>query len=228
MTIAAITETHREKDLAALFPGAEVKWMTSVPTQPDPGVAAYVDLDFVPEPTRIEKLSGLLPALVFVNAVTPTLQEIGRPFIRINAWHGFATRKLHELVVPKDMPGGTGAATSRPLDTASTIADRVRTLYAATDCRYLTTPDVPGMISARVVAGIINEAWYTWEEKVSTKEEIDIAMRLGTNYPQGPFEWGDRIGLEKVAGLLRTLSKTDARYGPASSLLEAAGELKCD
>jgi len=77
------------------------------------------------------------------------------------------------------------------------------------------------MISARVVAGIINEAWYTWEEKVSTKEEIDTAMRLGTNYPLGPFEWCERIGPGQIIGLLRSLSKIDARYTPARSLLEA-------
>jgi 3-hydroxybutyryl-CoA dehydrogenase len=82
----------------------------------------------------------------------------------------------------------------------------------------LTTPDIPGMISARVVAGIINEAWYTWEENVSTKEEIDIAMRLGTNYPLGPFEWGERIGLGQIARLLSSLSKQDARYTPSKAL----------
>jgi 3-hydroxybutyryl-CoA dehydrogenase len=217
MTIAAITENHPEKDRAALFPGVEVRWTTCIPAQPEQDIAAYIDLDFVPEPARIEKLGSLLPALVFVNAVTPTLQEIGRPFVRINAWAGFATLRLHELVLPGNAPGD--APNTAPAD----IVHRVKTLYAAMDCRYLATPDVPGMISARVVAGIINEAWYTWEEKVSTKEEIDTAMRLGTNYPLGPFEWGERIGLEKVAGLLRKLSKTDERYNPAGSLMAAAG-----
>ena len=208
MTIAAITENQPEKDLSALFPGAEVRWMATIPAHTDPGIAAYVDLDFVADPNRIEKLGKLLPTLVFVNAVTPTLQEIGEPFVRINAWPGFATLRLHELVIPGMTPE---------------TANRVRAFYQQLDCRYLAAPDVPGMISARVVAGIINEAWYTWEEKVSTKEEIDTAMRLGTNYPFGPFEWGERIGLGEVTRLLLALSKTDERYTPASSLLEAAG-----
>ena len=178
--------------------------MNSVPAQHEPGIAAYVDLDFEAETGRVEQLTRLLPALVFVNAVTPTLQEIGRPFVRLNAWPGFATRKMHELVAPDE-------ATKQ----------RLVTFYSQLDCDYRLTPDVPGMISARVVAGIINEAWYTWEEKVSTREEIDTAMRLGTNYPLGPFEWGERIGLEQVAGLLGALSKTDPRYTPAKALLEA-------
>ena len=215
ITIAAISENHNQKDLDALFPGAEKQWTRSIPEQADPNIAAYIDLDFVPEPARIQKLAGLLPALVFVNAVTPTLGEIGQPFIRINAWPGFAMRKIHELVLPASgfeaEPGGTTVAT----------AERIKTLYQNINCDYLAAPDIPGMISARVVAGIINEAWYTWEEKVSTKEEIDTAMRLGTNYPLGPFQWGERIGLGQIVGLLRSLNKTDPRYEPAKSLVEA-------
>ena len=211
MTIAAIAEKHTDKDLEALFPGAEMRWMNSVPEHPEPGIAAYVDLDFVCDATRVGKLGGLLPALVLVNAVTPTLQEIGKPFVRINAWPGFATRKLHELVIPDE-------ATKQ----------RLATFYSQVGCDYRLAPDIAGMISARVVAGIINEAWYTWEEKVSTKEEIDIAMRLGTNYPLGPFEWGERIGLGQIADLLWSLSKQDARYTPSKALWDHAKALKCD
>ena len=49
-------------------------------------------------------------------------------------------------------------------------------------------PDIPGFISARVVSMIINEAYFALEEEVSSKEEIDTAMKLGTNYPYGPFD----------------------------------------
>jgi 3-hydroxybutyryl-CoA dehydrogenase len=73
-------------------------------------------------------------------------------------------------------------------------------------------PDVPGFITARVIAMIVNEAWFALEEGISTKEDIDIAMRLGTNYPYGPFEWGNQIGLENVYALLGKLSKISKRY----------------
>jgi hypothetical protein len=266
MTIAAITESHPDQDLAALFPGAEIKRMASIPARAQPDIAAYVDLDFIADRDRIEKLGRLLPALVFVNAVTPTLREIGRPFVRINAWPGFARLQLHELVIPGITPEAAADSTPGPTATTATgttlgnparttadttpgnpastrtdttpvsatnaaheaahyaTSERVRELYRQLDCRYLVAPDVPGMISARVVAGIINEAWYTWEEKVSSKEEIDTAMRLGTNYPLGPFEWGERIGLGEIAGLLLALSQSDERYTPANSLLKAAGK----
>lgn len=220
MTIAAITENDVESDLKSLFPGENIHWLVfkdpaEVPENPDPEIVLYLDLDFGMDsgndPHRVEKLSRLLPALVFVNAVTPTLREIRRPFVRINAWPGFALKKVHELVSPDEA-----------------TAMRIASLYEALGCSYRLVPDIPGMISPRIVAGIINEAWYTWEEKVSTKEEIDTAMKLGTNYPLGPFEWGERIGLGQIAGLLRSLSKTDPRYTPAKALQQATQGLKCD
>ena len=71
---------------------------------------------------------------------------------------------------------------------------------------------------------IINEAYFTLEENVSTKEEIDIAMKLGTNYPYGPFEWSKKIGLKNIADLLKELFITEKRYQPAALLLKEASE----
>ncbi|MFX8832908.1 3-hydroxyacyl-CoA dehydrogenase family protein, partial [Acinetobacter baumannii] len=76
------------------------------------------------------------------------------------------------------------------------------------------------MLAARVVAMIINEAYFGWGEGISSKADIDIAMKLGTNYPYGPFEWGYKIGVQKILELLQVLSKTDDRYTPAKALIE--------
>ncbi|HEV3414262.1 MAG TPA: 3-hydroxyacyl-CoA dehydrogenase family protein [Puia sp.] len=171
----------------------------------------YIDLDFAADPTRIAALTQLLPSPVIVNAVLPTIEEIGSPFIRINGWPGMFERKVHELAVPD-------AAT----------AERVGRLYEKLGCSFKLAPDIPGMITARMLAVLINEAWYTWQEGVSGKEEIDTAMKLGTNYPMGPFEWGAHIGLNRVVGLLEVLSKTDSRYFPADSLKRAVAALKYD
>ena len=53
----------------------------------------------------------------------------------------------------------------------------------------------------------------------SSTKEIDIAMKLGTNYPYGPFEWASLIGLNKIAKLLEILNLTDKRYAIAPALL---------
>jgi len=77
-------------------------------------------------------------------------------------------------------------------------------------------------ISDRVIYMIINEAYFALEEKVSSKDEIDIAMKLGTGYPFGPFEWAAKIGILKIYETLSHLSETDERYTPAALLKEEA------
>ena len=74
-------------------------------------------------------------------------------------------------------------------------------------------------MAARVICMIINEAFFALQEEVSTVNEIDLAMKLGTNYPYGPFEWQDKIGLQNIYQLLKSLSVKDKRYS-ASLLLE--------
>ena len=65
---------------------------------------------------------------------------------------------------------------------------------------------------------IINEAYFALGEGVSTEDEIDLSMKLGTNYPYGPFEWCNKIGLKKVNDLMEKLSKTDNRYAIAPAM----------
>ena len=170
----------------------------------------FMDLEFTAEEARIRQLSRLLPAPVMINAVIPTLKDIGQPFIRVNAWPGMLERNIHELAMTSPVP------------------ERVEALYKQLDLSYRIVPDIAGMISGRILAMIVNEAYYTLQEDVSTKEEIDTAMKLGTNYPFGPFEWSERIGLENIYDLLNKLSKADKRYTPAGAMKEALGALKYD
>jgi 3-hydroxybutyryl-CoA dehydrogenase len=80
--------------------------------------------------------------------------------------------------------------------------------------------DSAGLIFPRIVGLIINEAARSLEEGVASAEEIDIAMRLGVNYPQGPLRWADRIGLDEVLAVLEglQLETGDDRYRPAPLL----------
>jgi len=69
-------------------------------------------------------------------------------------------------------------------------------------------------IAARVLATVVNEAASAVAEGVAAPTAIDIAMRLGMNYPNGPLEWGERIGLEHVVRTLDQLhgAVPDGRY----------------
>ena len=170
----------------------------------------FMDMAFTPDEGRIHQLSRLLPSPVMINSVVHTLEEIGRPFIRINAWPGMLKRNIHELAM------------------MAPAQDTLQAFYKQLDLSYRIVPDVAGMVSGRILAMIINEAYYTLQEEVSTKEEIDIAMKLGTNYPFGPFEWSEYIGLENIYDLLNKLSRSDNRYMPAAAMKDALFGLKCD
>ncbi len=69
-------------------------------------------------------------------------------------------------------------------------------------------------IAARVLATIVNEAASAVADGVAAPAAIDTAMRLGMNYPNGPLEWGERIGLEHVVRTLDQLHALipDGRY----------------
>ena len=69
-------------------------------------------------------------------------------------------------------------------------------------------------IAARILAGIVNEAASAVADGVASPEAVDTAMRLGTGYPSGPLEWGERIGLSHVVHTLDALHAAvpDGRY----------------
>ena len=74
--------------------------------------------------------------------------------------------------------------------------------------------DRPGMVNLRVVTLIMNEAYQVLQEGTSNREDIDTAMKLGTNYPFGPIEWSERIGLDNVYHVLESMYNSfgDDRY----------------
>ena len=74
--------------------------------------------------------------------------------------------------------------------------------------------DRVGMVSPRVILMIINEASYTLQEGTADISAIDQAMKLGTNYPKGPFEWADEIGVKDVYLTLKAIFEDtgDERY----------------
>jgi len=69
-------------------------------------------------------------------------------------------------------------------------------------------------VEARILAAIVNEAASAVADGVASPDAIDTAMRLGTNWPEGPLAWGERIGLASVIHTLDALhtSVPDGRY----------------
>ena len=168
-----------------------------------PAADAYFDLCFEEEGPAF---SNITHQPVFVNSVIETSEQLPGNFIRLNAWNGFLERDSIEVVSTDLSEGGQASQ--------MIIGDILKKL----GWKYHLVPDIPGMIAARVIAMIINEAYFGLGDEISTKAEIDIAMKLGTNYPMGPFEWSLKIGLTKIYALLKKLSEQDNRYTVAPAL----------
>lgn len=180
--------------------GADTQWVrAALPF----AFSAYADTDAyfiltVPEKLAFEET--VQP--IFINSVCTTLKELQAPanVYRINGWNTFLNRPVWEI---------TG-----------TINDVIQNIMQQINKKFIAVADEPGLVAATVIAMIINEAYFALEDEVSTKDGIDTAMQLGTNYPYGPFVWAEKIGVANVAALLQTLSRSDMRYQPSPLLIK--------
>jgi len=145
---------------------------------------------------------------VIVNSVIETLTDLFLPpnVYRINGWTTFLHRSVWEI--------------------AGATSEEIEAVFEMLNIKISFVKDEPGFISARVIAMIINEGYFALEDNVSSKAEIDTAMKLGTNYPFGPFEWAAQIGTGNILALLQKLYLTDSRYKPSQLLITETAEKK--
>ncbi|GGX17207.1 3-hydroxyacyl-CoA dehydrogenase [Streptomyces lomondensis] len=123
-----------------------------------------------------------------------------------------------------DYRKATRIALSASQDTAPQTLAEATGLFQALGKKVSVIGDVPGMIVARTVARIIDLAHDAVAKGVATEEDVDTAMRLGVNYPLGPFEWSRRLGRSWAYALLDDLHLRDpsGRYAPSLALYRHA------
>jgi 3-hydroxybutyryl-CoA dehydrogenase len=83
--------------------------------------------------------------------------------------------------------------------------------------------EVPEHVALRVICCIVNEAYLALSEGVASAEDIDKAMKLGANYPRGPFEWAEEIGVQSILRMLDSLRDAYGEAYIAAPSLRAAG-----
>ncbi len=88
--------------------------------------------------------------------------------------------------------------------------------------------DLAEKIFARIISMLINEAIDTLYLKVASRDDIDLAMTKGVNYPKGLLAWADEIGLGTVLENLETLMEVyeEDRYRPSVLLKQMVREKK--
>lgn len=164
-------------------------------------------LDFIldEEPYKIEIYEDKTNAKVFVNTAKISLAEL-------------SNLRSHQIKATLFGFNGLPTFLSRDILEVS-VLNPSDIIQVAEICKKLNTDflqvdDRVGLVTPRVICMIINEAYFTVQEGTATREDIDLAMKLGTNYPYGPFEWCKLIGVKHVYELLEAVYEDthDERY----------------
>ena len=108
----------------------------------------------------------------------------------------------------------------RGLPTSDATYQEVKTLSERMGKRTVDVRDFPGFIVNRILLPMINEAVYCLHEGIGSVEDIDAAMKLGTNQPMGPLALADLIGLDICLAILEVLQREtgDSKYRPCTLL----------
>jgi len=89
--------------------------------------------------------------------------------------------------------------------TIESTVEVVRKFFASMKKETAIVQDRVGLVLPRILCQIVNEAMFAIQEDVASPKDIDTAMRLGTNYPAGPIEWGEKMGFAQVYAVLTAL-----------------------
>jgi 3-hydroxybutyryl-CoA dehydrogenase len=117
----------------------------------------------------------------------------------------------------------------RGLQTSDETFSAVRAASEKMGKTFVAVKDIPGFAVNRVLMPMINEAVQALYEGIATAEDLDSAMKLGTNQPMGPLTLADFIGLDTCLAIMEVLHEGlgDSKYRPSPLLKQyvAAGWL---
>ncbi|RAS83699.1 3-hydroxyacyl-CoA dehydrogenase [Priestia endophytica] len=107
----------------------------------------------------------------------------------------------------------------RGLETSDETVQLIKEVAEQMGKKSVVINEFPGFVTSRISALVGNEAFYMLQEGLGTPEEIDKAIKLGLNYPMGPFELVDLVGLDARLNNLKYLhEKLGEKYRPAPLL----------
>lgn len=182
-------------------------------TTSHPEFEVFIDLNWDESPDSITDYSQNKDTLFILGGNLITLEEglknaglhyNQQQFLSINSFPHLIERDTWEL--------------SNPFDINLDKFYQFTALIGNPTCEWLKSRI--GFFTPRVLCMIINEAYFTVQEGTASRADIDTAMKLGTNYPKGPFEFLESFGIDLVYKQLEALYQDthDERYKICSLL----------
>jgi 3-hydroxybutyryl-CoA dehydrogenase len=205
MKYLAIGDTPRLNELASLLPNnLTISMVNQMPDHVESYDVVF-DLCFDEIPSRLRAYQQAPNTLVvagaagqsLAGAVHSTPVDAMPHLIGMNTLPTFINRPILEWSAWNSASQAWGDEVAKQLQLpVEWVQDRV------------------GLVTPRIVLMLINEACYTLQEGTADMGDIDKGMKLGTNYPFGPFEWADRIGISHVYRILQAMHRDtgDIRY----------------
>ena len=194
-----------------------VKVSDSIPKHCSLGIE-LTNTDLAAKRKNLEKLDQNLPAtsaILSSSVAVAATEQAG--------W----IKSRHRLVGLSALP----SLAQRPMvEVAPTVfspketLEVVTTFFASLNMQTEIVQDRVGMVLPRILCQLINEAAFALMEDVASPRDIDTAMKLGVNYPLGPIEWAEKIGMKQVFAVLDALHNDlrEERYRPCPLLKQMA------
>ena len=206
-------ETPTEKSESALL----FKIAASIDPKTTIGIE-LTNIDLTKKKQNLELLANALPATapILSSAITVTATEQ-------SIWIAGKHRLIGIAALPSllEKPLLEVAPTIfSPKETLDAVAHFLQTLHKQIEL----VQDRVGMVLPRILCQLINEAVFAVTEEIAMPQDIDMALKLGLNFPFGPIEWADRIGIKQVFAVVCALHRDlqEDRYRPAPLLRQMA------
>jgi 3-hydroxybutyryl-CoA dehydrogenase len=207
LKILAIGEDQRLKELKQKI-GSEHEVTYAEDITETPALSLFdliIDLNLDDTAHLLKSYSDLSGKMIIVCAVKVSLAE----------YHFMMNHSVKCILIGMNLlPTFIGRSISEISFFKPADEELFRTFMKPLEWNYLRVQDRVGMVTPRVISMIINEACFTLQEGTASILDIEKAMRLGTNYSYGPFEWCNRIGIRNVYETLLSIYKDthDPRY----------------
>jgi 3-hydroxybutyryl-CoA dehydrogenase len=159
------------------------------------------NIDLEKKRKNLEALDKALPATTAIASSSVTVSATEQ-----SSWIGHKSRLVGFCALPTLSKTSLVEVAPTVFSPAETV-QVVQRFFNSVGKAIELVQDRVGMVFPRIICQIINEAAFALQAEIATPQDIDMAMRAGANFPLGPIEWADKLGMQHVYAVLSALHR---------------------